>query len=133
MKDSAFNQQVLAYVDGGTFSGIACAFLECCSENRKFLSFQIRAQLVINESEEHLLPVVIHLNDRVPVVGHFGQSLQLGEVDQCEDILLEAASAPSDTAVQEFVADSRIRGNALLHLPDIGVVLLAHDCDAVNR
>lgn len=133
MKDSAFNQQVLAYVDGGTFSGIACAFLECCSENRKFLSFQIRAQLVINESEEHLLPVVIHLNDRVPVVGDLGQSLQLGEIDQCEDILLEAASTPANTAVQEFVADSRIRGNALLHLSDIGVVLLAHDCDAVDR
>lgn len=133
MKDSAFNQQVLAYVDGGTFSGIACAFLECCSENRKFLSFQIRAQLVINESEEHLLPVVIHLNDRVPVVGDLGQSLQFSEIDQCEDILLEAASTPANTAVQEFVADSRIRGNALLHLSDIGVVLLAHDCDAVDR
>lgn len=133
MKDSAFNEQILAYVDGGTFPGIAGAFLESCSENRKFLSFQIRAQLIINESEEHLFPVVIHLNDRVPIVGHLSQSLQLSEIDQCKDILLEAASTPSDTAVQEFIANSSIRSDALLHFPDIGVVLLAHNCDAVNR
>ena len=53
---------------------------------------------------------------RVPVLGHGVQAHGLADVDEVEDVLLEAGPAKADGRVEELWADAGIRPNRVRHL-----------------
>lgn len=132
VQDGTLDEQIFADIDSRAFSGIAGSFLEGSTEDGKLLSFQVVVKLFVNSTEEHFLAVVIHTNDGIPVIGNFSKTLELGQVDQSKDVLLEAAASPTNTAIQEFISNSSVRGNTFSDFVDIGVILLAHESDTVN-
>ncbi len=60
---------------------------------------------------------------RVPVVGDLLESQRLADVNQVQDVLLEAGAAKADAGVQEFGADARVRANCVRHLREGGAAL----------
>ena len=53
---------------------------------------------------------------RVPVLGHLLEADCLADVDQVENVLLEAGAAKAHAGVQELGADPRVCANAASHL-----------------
>ena len=53
---------------------------------------------------------------RVPVLGHLLEADCLADVDQVENVLLEAGAAEAHAGVQELGADPRVCANAASHL-----------------
>lgn len=133
VQSGAFQKHVIANFDCWRLSGIVGVFLECSTENADLLAFEVLVQLSVNSQEEVLLSELVHEDDLIPVIGHFRQSFVLCQVNQGQDVLLEAASSEADRTVQELVPDSGVRCDALLHFLHIRSVLFAHDGNAVDR
>ena len=53
---------------------------------------------------------------RVPVVSYLLQANRLADVDQVENVLLEAAAAKADRGIEELAADARVCANGVPHL-----------------
>ncbi|KAH9402222.1 hypothetical protein TYRP_016277 [Tyrophagus putrescentiae] len=68
----------------------------------------------------------------VPVVGHLGQLQVLAEVDQIEDVLLEAAAAEADARLQKPPPDATVRADGVRHLVHVGPGGLADRRDGVD-
>ncbi len=68
----------------------------------------------------------------VPVVGHLGQLQVLAEVDQIEDVLLEAAAAEADARLQKAPPDATVRADGVRHLVHVGPGRLANGRDGVD-
>jgi hypothetical protein len=67
-----------------------------------------------------------------PEVGHLAEMEHLAEVDQREDVLLEAAAAEANTGIQEFVANPRVSADGAGHFADVGAGGLADGRDGIN-
>ena len=55
-----------------------------------------------------------------PVVGHLLQAETLADVDQAEDVLLEAGAAKADTRLKELAADPGVATDRLRHIGNVG-------------
>ena len=72
---------------------------------------------VSKPTQSPTLPTATHL---VPVVGHLLQAHSLADVDQVEDVLLEAGAAKADRGVEELGADAGVGADGLGNLLHIG-------------
>ena len=88
--------------------------------------------LLQDNFEESLLPVLIHLDDLVPILGDFVQSLTLRQVDQCQQVLPEAASAETHTTIDELVSDSGVSTDTPLDFSNISSNFFYHKGNAVD-
>lgn len=69
---------------------------------------------------ESALLVLVHIHDLAPVRSDLRQVEALAEVDQVEDILLEARSTETDRGAEELVANTRIETDSVCDLVDVG-------------
>lgn len=68
----------------------------------------------------------------MPVVGHLGQLQVLAEVDEVEDVLLEAAPSKADARLQKPPPNATVRADGVRHLVHIGPGRLANGRDGVD-
>uniref|UniRef100_J3ND73 Uncharacterized protein n=1 Tax=Oryza brachyantha TaxID=4533 RepID=J3ND73_ORYBR len=68
----------------------------------------------------------------LPVVGHLGEAIALADVDEVEDVLLEAGAAEADAGVQELGPDPGVLPDGVRHLGDVGAGGLAERGDGVH-
>ena len=129
----ALAQQFCADGDGRTFAGVVGVGLEGEPKNGDRFVAQSAEQLPHDHASQALLRPVVHLHNRTPVVGHRRQPVMVGQVDQIEQILAEAAAAETRPRLEKMMAEPRIAADRLTHLVDIGTGLLADGGDAVDR
>ena len=58
---------------------------------------------------------------RIPVLGHSLQALLLADVNEVEDVLLEAGAAKADGGLQELGANAGVCADALGHLREASI------------
>src|SRR5262249_30862657 len=84
-------------------------------------------------ADESLLLVLIQAHDRFPVPGDFRQAVVLAEIDEVQDVLLEAGPPESHTGFQELRADAAIGPDRSGDRQNVGARLLADRRDGVDR
>jgi hypothetical protein len=132
VESGPFQKHVIANFYCWGLSWIICILLEGSTENANLFALQVLVELSVNSQEEVLLSELIHQNDLIPVIRDFGKALKLGQVNQGQNVFFETAAAEPDRAVQELVANSGIRSDALLDFLDVRTVFLAHNGNAVD-
>mmetsp|Transcript_114686 Transcript_114686/g.364506 ORF Transcript_114686/g.364506 Transcript_114686/m.364506 type:complete len:601 (-) Transcript_114686:1196-2998(-) len=76
---------------------------------------------------EALLLVLVHVNNLLPILGDSGQALRLTDVDQIQNVLLEARAAEADGRTQELGPNARVGSNGSGYLGNICSRLLAQE------
>lgn len=132
MKLSPFFEEVVADFDSWGLPGIVSILFKCSSQDTNLFAFDVKVQGFKDPLKEFFLPVLVHIDHCLPVVGDLIETFHLCEVSQRQDILLEAAASEPHTTIQEFIADSAIARNTSFDLLYIGLVLFAKDRDAVD-
>lgn len=87
---------------------------------------------VDNGLGESALLVLVHFYDLSPVCGDLGQVQALAQVNQVEDILLEARTTETDRRPQELGSNSRVESNSVRHFVDVGTRRLADSRERVD-
>jgi hypothetical protein len=82
---------------------------------------------------EALLLVIVHENDLIPVSGALIETICFAEVDQVEDILLEAGSSESDGRVKKAVSNTCIHTNSPGDFGNISSSGFTESGDGVDR
>ena len=77
--------------------------------------------------------MVVEVDHLAPVVGRGLQPVALAEIDQVEDVLLEARAAEPHARLEEFGADARVHADRARDLGDVGLGRLADLADGVDR
>ena len=98
---SALVHQHLRDVDGGGLPGVAGVLLEGEPEDADLLAGDGVEEALDDPAGEAGPLVVVEEDDLGPVVGHLGQVEALADVDQVEDVLLEARATKADACLQE--------------------------------
>ena len=81
---------------------------------------------------EAALLVLVHFHDLAPVRRDLGQVQALGEVDEVEDVLLEARAAEADRRAQELGPDARVEADGVRDLVDVRAGRLADRGERVH-
>lgn len=81
---------------------------------------------------EALLLVVVHEDDLVPVGGALVEAVGFAEVDEVEDVLLEAGTAETDGGLEEAAADAIVLADGAADLGHVGTGGLAEGRDGVD-
>ena len=113
-------QQAMADVDGGGFSRVARVLLEGESQHGDLFPGDGVEHGRHHALHESRLLVVIDRHDLFPVVGDFGEAVALADVDQVEDVFLEAGATEAHTGVKKLGADSGVFPNRVGYLVDVG-------------
>ena len=96
-----FERQGKTYLNTATFRYPACVFLEAETDHGNLFP-RHRVEKTLDDPPCEPVPlVVVQGNHLGPVVGHLGQVEALADVDQVEDVLLEARAAEADACLQE--------------------------------
>lgn len=132
VKDGTFLKEVMTYFDCRCLPRVICILLEGNPEDSQLLLLQIIVEGLKHPQEKTFLSVIVYLENRIPIVGNLNKSFILGQVNQCQNILFEAAASESHATVQKLVSDTSIRCNALADLLYIAFVLFAEDRDAID-
>ena len=77
--------------------------------------------------------VVVHPHHLLPVLGHLGQPEMLAQVDQVQDVFLEAGTAEADRRFQELGADAAVRADGVRHFVHVRTGRFAQGRDRVDR
>ena len=89
------------YLNTATFRYPACVFLEAEPKYGNLFP-RHRVEKALNDPPRKPVPLVVVQGDHLgPVVGHLGQVEALADVDQVEDVLLEARATKADACLQE--------------------------------
>ena len=122
----------MADLDSGGLPRIVSVLLKGSTENAYLFVFDVEVQGFKDPLEEFLLSVLVHINDCLPVVGDFIQTLHLGKVSKRQDSFLEATASKPHATVQKLIANPAIARDASLDFLNISFVLLAEYRDAVD-
>merc|ERR1719188_1712796 len=112
--------QHVADSQGRRLAHVARVLLEGEAEDCDFLPGDSVEQGVYDPARERLLLVLVHVDDLLPVLGHFVQAELLANIHEIQDVLLEAGAAKTDGSVEELLSDARVGADSSGHLPDIG-------------
>lgn len=82
---------------------------------------------------EPTLLVLIHLNDLSPICGDLRKVEALAEIDEVEDVLLEAGSTESNARFEELGTDPAILANCVGDLVNVGTGGLTNGRQRVYR
>lgn len=100
--------------------------------NGTYLARDRIEQVVDDGPAEPALLVLVHLDDLAPVRGDLGQVEALGEVDEVEDVLLEARAAEADGGLEELGAHARVAADGVGDLVNVGAGGLADGGEGVD-
>ena len=111
---------------------VAGVLLEGISEDGHLLAGGGVEHLGHHLLREALLLVVVHEDDLVPVGGALVEAVGLAEVDEVEDVLLEAGAAEADGGLEEAAADAVVLADGTADLGHVGAGGLAEGRDGVD-
>lgn len=126
-------EEGLDHLKSGSLTGIGGVLLEGKAEDSNLLANKGVVEALDDTVGETVTSVLVHLDDLAPVLGDLRKTHGLGEVDEVENILLEAAATETDTGHQELVANTGVHTDGLGDLIDISTGLLADGGDGVDR
>jgi hypothetical protein len=125
-------EEVVDEGDGGGLSGVSSVLLEGETEDGDLLVGDGREEGLDDVARESLLLVLVHLDDAHPVASDLGKVERLGEVDEVEDVLLEARSSEPDGGLEELGTDSGVLADGVSDLVDVGSGSLADGGEGVD-
>mmetsp|Transcript_127350 Transcript_127350/g.271512 ORF Transcript_127350/g.271512 Transcript_127350/m.271512 type:complete len:227 (-) Transcript_127350:554-1234(-) len=85
-----------------------------------------------NTSGEGRLLVLIHIHNLLPVPRHLVQAELFADVDEVQDVLLEAGAAETYGGLEELRPDAGVRANSSGNLPYVSAGALAQPSDGVD-
>ena len=129
----AFFQQVLADADRGGLAGVVGVGLEGKAQDRETLAGEGAKQSLHHQLSDTVLLPAVELDHALPVGRHIVEAVMTADVNQIEDVLLEAAAAKAWACLQELGADTTVGANGMGHLVDIRSGGLAESSDRVDR
>mmetsp|Transcript_14641 Transcript_14641/g.35284 ORF Transcript_14641/g.35284 Transcript_14641/m.35284 type:complete len:219 (+) Transcript_14641:206-862(+) len=103
--------KVAYHKHAGSFAHVPCILLEGISQNGDLFARDGVEHARHHLLREALLLVIVHDDHIIPVVRAFFQAIRLAEVDEVEDVLLEAGAAKTDGGVEETFADAIIHAD----------------------
>ena len=92
----------------------------------------VREHLAHHLLREPLLLVVVHEDDLIPVRGALVEAVGFAEVDEVQNVLLEARAAESDGGLEEAATDPVVLADGAADLRHIGAGGLAQCRDGVD-
>mmetsp|Transcript_21324 Transcript_21324/g.41372 ORF Transcript_21324/g.41372 Transcript_21324/m.41372 type:complete len:260 (-) Transcript_21324:400-1179(-) len=113
-------KQMLSHVHGCRLACVAGVLLEGEPEQRDLLAGDGVEHASDHLARETQLLVVVDLHDLVPVLRDLLEPEALAEVDEVQDVFLEARSSETDGCVQETLPDASILAYGPANLLDIG-------------
>jgi len=130
--DGLVPEQAVADVDGRRLAGVPRVLLECEPEHGDLLAGDGVEHGGDDAFHEAALLVVVDPDHLPPVGGHLGEAVALADVDEVQDVLLEAGPAEADAGGEEPRADARVPPHGVRHLGDVGAGGLAERGDGVH-
>lgn len=124
--------EVLDQGDGSRLTGVTSVLLEGEAEDGNLLVGNGVEEGGDNLADETLLLVLVHDDDLLPVFGDLGQVQLLREVDEVEDVLLEARTTETNRGLQELGTQAGIAAAGIGDLIDIGTGGLANGRQSVD-
>ena len=112
-------------IPGGRLARIAGIRLEREAEHRDLLVRKRVEHRLEEPRNDALLLVVVHLDDARPVFRRGVEPESLAEIDEVQDVLLEAAAAETGARLEELWADSPVGAHNASNLVDVGACRLA--------
>src|ERR1035438_6355639 len=125
--------EVPAHEDRRGFAGVVRVLLEREPQHRDLLVRDGVVQRPHDPGREPVLLPVVHPHHALPVHGHLGQREVLAQVDEVEDVLLEARAAEAHRRLQEPRPDPGVPAYRVGHLVDIGARCLAERGNRIDR
>lgn len=125
-------EEGLDHLQGGSLTGVGGVLLEGVAKNGNLLANEGVVEALDDTVGESVTSVLVHLDDLSPVLADLRETHGISQVDQVEDILLEAAATETDTSHQELVSDTGIDTDSASDLIDISAGLLANSGDGVD-
>ncbi len=119
--------------DRGTFPGVARVRLEGETPQADPFPGQGIEHGPQHVPDEALLLVVVDLHDALPVIRNLLESVIPAEVDEVEDILVEAGTAEADAGVEELGADPAVHADGACDLGDIRLSLFTEGGNSIDR
>ena len=110
-------QEPAGDVDGRAFPRVARVGLEGESEEADFFPRQCVEHGREHVQHETLLLVLVDAHDALQVVRHFLEAFNAAQIDQVQDVLLEAGPAEADARVEELAADAAVHPHDASPLP----------------
>ena len=97
----AFGAKAFGQINGRARPGVARVLLESKAEQSDALAPDRVEEGADDGLAEATFWVVVHVGHAAPVLGDFGQVQGLGQVDEVEDVFLEAGAAKADGRFEE--------------------------------
>uniref|UniRef100_A0A8R7U5F2 Uncharacterized protein n=1 Tax=Triticum urartu TaxID=4572 RepID=A0A8R7U5F2_TRIUA len=130
--DGLVPEQAPAHVDGRRLARVARVLLEGEPQHGHLLPRDGVEHGGDDAVDEAALLVVVDADDLPPVLCHLGEAVALADVDEVEDVLLEAGAAEADAGGEEARADARVLADGAGHLGDVSAGGLAQRGDGVD-
>mmetsp|Transcript_7920 Transcript_7920/g.17017 ORF Transcript_7920/g.17017 Transcript_7920/m.17017 type:complete len:371 (+) Transcript_7920:434-1546(+) len=118
---------------GRSFSDVTGVLLECVSQNGNLLSRYRVEHGRDHLPRESLLLKVVHLNNLAPVIRTGLQSVGFAQVDEIQNIFLEARSSESHRGLQKALSDAGVHANRPANFGHVGTRNLAQGRNGVDR
>jgi hypothetical protein len=128
----ALLKEGLDHLKSGSLTGIGGVLLESKTKNGNLLANKGVVEALDDTVRETITGVLVHLNNLAPVLSDLGKTHGLSEVDEVENILLEATATEADTSHQELVTNTGVNTDSTGDLIDISASLLADGGDGVD-
>ena len=127
-----FGNEVAADVDGCGFAGVVGVFFEGETEDGDAFSGDGIEESADDFFDEARLLPIVHSDDGFPVGGGFWEAEGFAEVDEVENVFLEARAAKADRGFEEFGANAGVEADGACDLIDIGSGGFAECGDGVD-
>mmetsp|Transcript_14966 Transcript_14966/g.22773 ORF Transcript_14966/g.22773 Transcript_14966/m.22773 type:complete len:237 (+) Transcript_14966:225-935(+) len=129
---SSVLQEHVAHGQCWRFPHIARVFLEGEAEDSDLLVRHGVEQAGNELGAKSLLLVLVHVHHLLPILGTSWQPLGFADINQIQNVLLEAGAAEADGGIQELGADPRVGTDGARDLCHICTCLLAEQRDGVD-
>mmetsp|Transcript_150128 Transcript_150128/g.418289 ORF Transcript_150128/g.418289 Transcript_150128/m.418289 type:complete len:319 (-) Transcript_150128:404-1360(-) len=111
--------------EGGRLPHVARVLFESEAQDRDLLLRDSVEQCMDDPLCEGRLLVVVHVHDLLPVGRHFVEAELFADVNEVEDVLLEAGAAEADGGAEELGPDAGVCADGPGHLSDVRARALA--------
>mmetsp|Transcript_17313 Transcript_17313/g.31981 ORF Transcript_17313/g.31981 Transcript_17313/m.31981 type:complete len:321 (-) Transcript_17313:629-1591(-) len=132
MNLGVFLKEITNDKHGGSFSDVSSVLLEGVSQNRNLLSRDGVEHGRDDFLRESLLLKVVHGDDLTPVLGTSMQSVRFTQVDEIENVFLEARSSKSDRRLQEALSDAVVHADGSADFGNVGTGCFAERRNGVD-
>mmetsp|Transcript_19343 Transcript_19343/g.37929 ORF Transcript_19343/g.37929 Transcript_19343/m.37929 type:complete len:481 (-) Transcript_19343:69-1511(-) len=128
----ALLKEEAAHVSRSGLAGVTGVSLKGEAKDGNLLASHSVKHTLDNGLGKSLLLEFVHLHNPVPVLGNIVETKRLAQVNQVENILLEAAATKANTALEEVLANTVISSNSTGNLINVSAAHLTESRDRVD-